>query len=134
MSDFRRDEYLNDIDDIINDAIDACGVKTQEQFEENRTEVIDHITESIGSSCWLIYTGRSLALLQFTNNRDAYTDHGVELNTDNGFDDIVSQVAYYAMYEDTMGTIDSIVEELPVDNDELEAQEKWDKDNILNKE
>lgn len=127
-------DYFDSVQSIVDDILSDLDVKTQEQFEDKRSDVEERIWQDVDSSAWIIYTSDNLDVLRYTNNKDAYSDHGIELNTSDGFDGIAQQVAFMAMYQDALDTLQDTVNDLPVDDDELQAEENWDAENITSKE
>jgi hypothetical protein len=72
-------------------------------------DIGDAIHEAVDGSEWVIYTYRAKAVLDYSDNRDAFRDMGMD-SSDWGSDGIPwSQLAYWAMFEDVNSRLDDLV-------------------------
>jgi hypothetical protein len=117
-------EYYEECKSIAQEALNEQSVKTSDDYEEKRDEVMESMEQSIDSHSFLIYTDHVYAVLQITSNTDAYEDVGIELDASKGFDHIATQVAYWAMRQDVQECLDELVEELPEASEENEEEEE----------
>ena len=71
-------------------------------------EVYGRVHENVDGSQWIIYYGRKLDVLQSSSNSDAIDNAGVGIDTSKGWQNILTQVAYFAMVQDVMDELESI--------------------------
>jgi len=68
--------------------------------DDSMGEPYDTLHEFVDGSSHIIYTNKALNVLQESNNRNAYFDHmGGSINA-KSTDEVMTQLAYYAMYQD----------------------------------
>lgn len=103
MSDYTRKEYWEDVASLADEVV--------ERVEDGDDEG-DAIHEGVDGSAWIIYYAGSRAVLEHTENKDAYADQGVDLDASKGLDLIITQAAYWAMYQDVADELDNARERL----------------------
>lgn len=101
-------EYFTDVNRIAKDIIKEVGT---DEF----AEYSDAIHEWVDGNMWVIYTYRAQLLLTFSSNSDAGPDSiGWEglVSGCNGWSDLYSRGAYFAMCADVSEAIDRILDEV----------------------
>ena len=86
----------------------------REIIERVKTENCDEseaIFETVDRSSWIIYYANAGAVIEHCSNRDAYEDHGIELDASKGLDSVITQAAFYALLTDITESIQSIKDE-----------------------
>lgn len=96
----------------------ATSIK-DEWKQDNDLEVFERIHELIEGNHYVIYYSANIEVLQASNNEDAFEDQGGELDTSKGWRSILTQVAYFAMWQDVMDKL----EELGFDGEGFEEKD-----------
>ncbi len=80
------------------DTIRAIAEDIKDEHKEYGTDVHDQVFERADSL--VIYYSDSLDILQLSNNQDAVSDIGAELDMSNGPWGVITQMAFYAAEQD----------------------------------
>ena len=122
MSRETRSDYFNSVKSTVEEIFSDLEIKTQEDFEDKRDEVYDRVHEEVDGSGWIIYYSSAQDVLQFSENHDAYLEQGMEIDTSQGFLQICTQCAFWAMYQDIMEEIETQKDDLPESEEEVEEE------------
>jgi hypothetical protein len=100
--------------------VKAIAKDIKEEFENySDTDVSDQVWQSVDGNEYIIYYDKNLDVLKNSNNSDAISDAGVEIDTSKGWQNILTQVAFYAMEQDVWGALSN----LGWDGDSFEGDE-----------
>lgn len=89
-------------------------------------DVNERVWEEVDGHHYIIYYHANMVVLQNSDNDDAISDAGVDIDTSKGWRHILTQVAFYAMERDVYDAL----EELGFDGEgfEMEEDEDWDEE------
>lgn len=85
----------------------AQGIK--EEYENyGDTDIEQMIHEQVDGNHYIIYYHANLIVLQNSDNADAIDDVGMEIDTSQGWQNILTQVAYFAMEQDVRDALEEL--------------------------
>ena len=99
------------------ETVDAIA---QEIFEGDRSEEAIH--ERVDGNYWVIYTHAAHKVWEYSNNEDAVFDLG-SLGDVESSGDVLTVMAYYAMYEDVRERLEELKDEEDAAEDEEEDED-----------
>jgi hypothetical protein len=106
-----RARYYNRVRLIAKAAIEECPTDDSERD--------DYIWQDVDGDSYIIYTGKNLDVLRFTENDDAYEEAGSDFSDVTGAYAIYQRVAFYAMRQDVLDEVARLIEERDEEEEEV---------------
>ena len=86
----------------------ARDIKEEYQESGGDFDVENRIWEEVDGNAYIIYYHKNLEVLQNSDNSDAIDEVGAEIDTSKGWQNILTQVAFYAMEADVRDALSEI--------------------------
>ena len=107
------------INDTAEEILKDLEVTSQEKYDELEDEITTRVHEESDNA--VIYCHNCDDILESTNNDEAYEDVDIELT--GSFQDIKTQVAYWAYNQDLNEALRELYDDLPIDDEDEEDDE-----------
>jgi sulfite reductase alpha subunit-like flavoprotein len=88
--------------------VKAIAEDIKDDYKSFGGEVYDMVHEQVDGNEYIIYYAKNLEVLQNSPNSDAIDDVGMEIDTSKGWQNILTQVAYFAMVQDVMDELENL--------------------------
>lgn len=89
--------------------VKAIAQEIKDEYKQyGDIDVEQMIAEQVDGSEYIIYYAKNLEVLQNSDNADAIDEVGAEIDTSKGWQNILTQVAYYAMEADVRDALANI--------------------------